>query len=137
MHKYSNNGLINNIKAVVEEVFGCEGLLSSSVRTYPVPDARKAHSKLCVKYTRRVSYAKIGASINRDHSTVVAHLKKHEDLFTTKNAEYIEKYNACEAIVKGLSDEKPVDFKEILQEKIEVISQSKCEEILTVIESYI
>ena len=130
-------GLIKNVKAVVEEVFGCHGRLESKTRKKPAPDARKAYSKLCIKYTRRVSYAKIGAGINRDHSTVVNHLKKHEDLFTTKNAEYIEKYNACEAIVKGLSDEKPVDFKEILQEKIEVISQSKCEEILTVLENYI
>lgn len=128
-----SKGLIINIIAIVEEIYNCEGLLGSKCRQHPLPDARKAYSMLCKKYIKPITLSVIGRNINRDHSSILNHLKKHEDLFTTKNKKYIAQYKACEARVKGLSDEKPTDYQELLQEKIQMLSQKKCEALLTFI----
>ena len=131
------NGLTVNIKAIVEEVFECPGQLETRTRKTPVPDARKAYSKLCRKYIKKISYAKIGVEINKDHATVMNHIQKHEDLFTTNEWEYIKKYYSCEAKVKGLSDVNPVDYRESLTERVQMLSQEKCAGLLTLLNKYI
>ena len=131
------NGLINNVKAIVEEVFECPGQLEIKIRKRPIPDARVAYSKLLSVYAPYLSNSTIGLSINRDHTAVWHYLNKHEDLFTINDTAYILRYNACEARVKGLSNVKPVDYREMLQERVQVLSQDMCAGLLTLLKNHI
>lgn len=130
-------GLIKNVKAVVEEVFGCPGAIDTKTRRRFATDARMAYVKLLSNYATYLSNTNIGASINRDHTAVWYYLNKHEDLFAINDLNYITKYNACDAIVKGFCDVKPDDYREMLQEKVQMLSQRKCEGLLTLLENYI
>ena len=131
------NGLIKNVTAIVEDVFECPGKLERKIRKRPIPDARVAYSKLLSVYAPYLSNSSIGKSINRDHAAVWHYLNKHEDLFTINDTAYILRYNACEARVKGLSNVKPVDYREELQERLQMLSQEKCAGLLTLLKNYI
>jgi chromosomal replication initiation ATPase DnaA len=127
--------MFTNIIAVVEEVFDCPGKLATRTKDRTVADARVVYSVLAKKYVKKSTSSMIGSHINRDHSTVLHHFKKHEDLFTIKDKDYTERFETCDALVKGFTDVKPVDFKELLQEKVQELSQMKCKALLTIIEN--
>ena len=130
----ANQIILNNIKAVVEDVFECEGKLGALTRERDIVDARFAYSKLTSKYIMGISASAIGRSINRDHASVLNHYKKHEDLFTINDKSYVDRYQACEARVKGFTNFNPVDYREMLQDRLESLSQEKCKSLLTIIE---
>jgi len=133
---------LNNIIAIVEEVFECEGMLKGDSRKGDCVDGRIVYSTLAKRYFKKKvgddfvnpSSTGIGKAINRDHSTVLNHFKRHEELFTTKDRTYMERFDMCEAKVRGLTEIRPVDFKELLQFELQTLSQEKCKALLTIIQ---
>ena len=173
------DGLINNVKALVEEVYSVEDMASRSRKKNYV-FARHTYCGLLRKYTNeKLSFAKIAARINRDHATAMHSCNVNENLNET-HKEYRERYRYCEYILITISGFKiedplgyirqnlnectnkqlegivklmkecvvsnsnknqwapfPVDYTEMLQEKIQPLSQKKCEGLLTLLENYI
>lgn len=124
---------LNNIIAIVEEVFECEGMLEDKCRERGYVDGRIAYSTLANRYLD-LTLREIGEPIKRDHATVLNHFKRHEELFTTKDKTYMERFDMCEAKVRGLTEIRPVDFKELLQFELQTLSQEKCKALLTIIQ---
>ncbi len=97
----THNNEIDAVLNIVAAVFRVEPhRLSTSDRTQPLPDARKAFCTVLRKYNHDVTTPEIGKFLNKDHSTVIAATKKAHEL-ARYDRQFKEKLDRCENIVRG------------------------------------
>lgn len=69
-------------------------------KTNPYVHARFAFAALCVKYRFNECVSEVGRFIQRDHSTIISGLKKHEIYINYED--YAEIFNKCESEIKAI-----------------------------------
>lgn len=87
--------------------------LQSEKRNRPLADARMMVSRILKTKFPYVKLEIIGAATKRDHSTVVHHLKKHNNFIDT-NDDYVEQFNMISEEFYTLSDKNIYSMDDLL-----------------------
>jgi len=74
--------------------------IKGNKKNNPYVHARFAFAALCVKYRFNECISDVGRFIQRDHSTIISGLKKH-DIYINYD-DYAEIFNKCEAEIKAI-----------------------------------
>ena len=66
--------------------------LKGKSRKRQIVDARKMFAGITLKMVDKITLSELGALIGRDHTMVIFYRNKHEDLISTSDAGYLDKY---------------------------------------------